>query len=185
MERNRLDKERTLGPWVLVFWALCGDEASPRSSECSALLLAVLLTNTGLCWEERLPQYQVQLHLYCSSCEPRCFSRSSTFSRSLGLCWTAPWPPFNCFPRLLLVLVVFCRVFSIFQPDLIIFCIFRDPSTLVCCTGWRQEGNECTIRKFDHSNGQQSAAVVLLLPPYLLCFPGVSFTVCMCVCSCV
>lgn len=33
--------------------------------------------------------------------------------------------------------------------DLIVLCIFREPSTLVCCTGWRQEGNECPIRKLN------------------------------------
>lgn len=32
-----------------------------------------------------------------------------------------------------------------------VFCLpfsNRDPSTLVCCTGWRQQGEECTIREY-------------------------------------
>ncbi|KAM7399428.1 hypothetical protein PAMP_018701 [Pampus punctatissimus] len=41
------------------FWFQTGDEASPQSSECSALLLAVHLTHTGPCWEERLPEPQL------------------------------------------------------------------------------------------------------------------------------
>eukprot|EP00064_Thunnus_orientalis_P006168 superscaffoldBa00000629_g6184 len=54
---SEANEERDQRPfWVFGHW--CGDEASPQSSECSALLLAVLLTHTGPCWEERLPESQ-------------------------------------------------------------------------------------------------------------------------------
>lgn len=46
-------------PGFVFFLWLCGDESSPRSAECSALLFVVLLAHTGSCWEERLPQRQV------------------------------------------------------------------------------------------------------------------------------
>ncbi|XP_059188140.1 protein delta homolog 2-like [Centropristis striata] len=41
----------------------------------------------------------------------------------------------------------------------------RDPSTLVCCTGWRQEGKECTIPVCE---GQQAC-----LKEELCVYPGV------------
>lgn len=30
--------------------------------------------------------------------------------------------------------------------------VLRDPSKHVCCTGWRQQGKECTIREFKHTS---------------------------------
>ncbi|KAG7225970.1 hypothetical protein INR49_018571, partial [Caranx melampygus] len=47
----------------------------------------------------------------------------------------------------------------------------RDPSTLVCCTGWRQEGNECTIPVCE---GEQACVKdeICVYPGVCRCPPG-------------
>lgn len=109
-----------------------------------------------------------------------------------SLCWTAPWSeywldfifsfPLNYFLRPFPVFVVDLSWLDTTVSNLIIFDMSRDPSTLVCCTGWRQEGKECTIREFILMD-----RIMPLLPPCFLCFPGFSFTYAFCVCvfSCV
>uniref|UniRef100_A0A665UTI5 Scavenger receptor class F, member 1 n=1 Tax=Echeneis naucrates TaxID=173247 RepID=A0A665UTI5_ECHNA len=55
--------------------------------------------------------------------------------------------------------------------ELIIFCTFRDPSNLVCCPGWRQEGNECTIPVCE---GEQACLKneICVYPGVCRCPPG-------------
>lgn len=57
----------------VLFLDWCGDEASARGSEYSALLLIVLLTHFRSRWEERLPQYQVHFNLSLTCVSFYCF----------------------------------------------------------------------------------------------------------------
>lgn len=68
--------------------------------------------------------------------------------------------------------------FQIYQADLMMSVILRDPSDLFCCLGWRQEGKECTIRKFYYSNDYYSYVVTTST---LALFSGFLFVF---VCSC-
>nr|XP_020455830.1 scavenger receptor class F member 1 isoform X2 [Monopterus albus] len=93
------------------------------------------------------------------------FSKSVTFVRHIGLCWTAARSQHK---HHLFVIELFWLDDRIL---LVVFCIFRDPSTLICCTGWRQEGYECTIPVCE---GEQAClkGEICVYPGVCRCPPG-------------
>lgn len=148
----------------------CCDDAHPRSAKCSALLLIVLLKHSGSCWEKCLPRHQVALtssalvfrdkkrilklhmhayvhshtcvylHLYTHSLKlhdnfPKVSILICTFTFYIKIC---------LFSSCLLFSVIFSKSFL---SSLMSFDVNRDPSMLVCCTGWHQEGKECSQRE--------------------------------------
>lgn len=59
----------------------------------------------------------------------------------------------------------------------------RDPTTLVCCSGWRQQGDECTTREFVESEKLKKRAqwtsLYVVSDECCVCF----FCVCVAVCE--